>query len=69
MNNYNILSTDYNDLKNIIVRHRMKNHSYSDYINNDYDLLKDLNKLSDIDKASDIIYKHINLGNNILICL
>lgn len=68
MNNYNILSTDYNDLKNILVRHRMKNHSYSDYINNDYDLLKDLNKLSDIDKASDIIYKHINLGNNILIC-
>ena len=68
MNTYNILSNDYQDLKNILIKNRMKKYSYKDYINNDYDLLKDLYKLSDIDKASDIIYNHILKNKNILIC-
>ena len=68
MNNYIILSKDYSNLKSLLVKHRMKNYNYEDYVNPKYDLLKDLNKLADIDKAADIIYKHIKNNSNILIC-
>lgn len=67
MTKYDILSNDYSDLKNLLFKHRIKNFKLEDYTNK-YNILKDLHKLSDIDKASDIIYKHIKNNSRILIC-
>lgn len=53
--------------KSIIIR-RTDDKDIDKYVYNDYDIFQDLIKLKDIDKAADLIIKHLNNKSNICIC-